>query len=228
MKVTYLGHSCFLIEVKGKRLLFDPFISGNPIAKDIVNIDSIRAEYVLISHGHADHMVDAEQILKKNNAIVLSNNEIVTLLEERGIAKGHPFNLGGKHTFDFGSVRYVGAAHSSVLSDGTYAGNPGGFVIKTDEGSFYFAGDTGLTYDMKLIGDYYHVDFALLPLGDNFTMDVDDAIIASDFLKCNKIVGMHYNTWPIISIDTKGAILKFNRAGKELILFEIGETKEMC
>ena len=206
MKVTYLGHSCFLVEIKGKRLLFDPFISGNPLAKDIIEVDKIKTDYVLISHGHGDHCLDAEKIIRDNKAFVISNNEIVGILNERGLKEGHPFNIGGKYTFDFGTLRYVYAAHSSVMPDGTYAGNPGGFVIKSDEGSFYFAGDTGLTNEMKLIGDYYHVDFAFLPIGDNFTMDIDDAIIASDFIKCNRIIGMHYNSWPIISIDTDEAL----------------------
>ena len=225
MNVTYLGHSCFLIEIKGKRLLFDPFVSGNPLAKDIIDIEKIKTDYILISHGHIDHCLDAERIIKNNNAFLISNNEIVTILKDKGFINSHPFNFGGKHTFDFGTVRYVYANHSSVMPDGTYAGNPGGFVISTEEGSFYFAGDTGLTYEMKLIGDYYHVDFAFLPLGDNYTMDVNDAIIASDFIKCNRIIGMHYNTWPILSIDTTEAVAKFNKANKELILFDINETK---
>jgi L-ascorbate metabolism protein UlaG (beta-lactamase superfamily) len=122
-------------------------------------------------------------------------------------------------------VRLVNAVHSSVLPDGSFAGAAAGFVIKSEELSFYYAGDTGLTYDMKLIGDYYKVDLAFLPIGDNYTMDIDDAIIASDFIKCRRIIGMHYNTWPIIGIDTKEAVNKFSKAGKELILFNISETK---
>ena len=225
MKVTYLGHSCFLIEVKGKLLLFDPFISGNPLVQNKINVDSIKTDYVLISHGHGDHFGDSLQIINNNKAVAIANNEIIGLLEKRGITNGHPFNIGGKHAFDFGSVKLVNAIHSSVLPDGTFAGAPAGFLIKSDEVSFYYAGDTGLTYEMKLIGDYNKINFAFLPLGDNYTMDVDDAIIASDFIKCNRIIGMHYNTWPIIGIDTNDAVSKFSKAGKELILFNIGETK---
>jgi L-ascorbate metabolism protein UlaG (beta-lactamase superfamily) len=226
MKVIWYGHACFFVELKGKRLLFDPFITGNPVAKDIIDVDNLKVDYILISHGHGDHYLDTERIVRNTNAIVISNNEIVTILEGRGIGKGYPLNTGGKHEFDFGTVRYVYAAHSSVLPDGTFAGTPGGFIISSDEGNFYYAGDTGLTNEMKLTGDYEKIDFAFLPIGGNFTMDADDAVIASDFIKCNKIIGMHYNTWDIIKIDTREAIDKFKNAGKELILFNIGETKE--
>ncbi len=227
MKITWFGHACFLIEVKSKLLLFDPFISGNPLAKDIVNIDEIKTDYVLVSHGHGDHMLDTVRIIKNNKAFLISNNEIVGLLGEQGISNSHPFNTGGKFEFDFGVVKYVYSAHSSVFPDGKYAGNPGGFVIKTEEGTFYYAGDTGLSYEMKLIGENMKVDFAFFPIGDNFTMDVEDAIIASDFIKCNKIIGMHYNTWDIIKINNQEAINKFKKAGKELILFNINETKDL-
>jgi L-ascorbate metabolism protein UlaG (beta-lactamase superfamily) len=227
MKITWFGHACFLVEVKGINLLFDPFISGNPLAKDVVDIDQIKADYILISHGHGDHFLDTERIVKSTNALVIANNEIIGYLGDRGISKGHPFNTGGSYKFDFGTVKFVYAAHSSVMPDGTFAGIPGGFIVHSDEGNFYFAGDTGLTYEMKLIGNYHKIDFALLPIGGNFTMDADDALIASYYIKCNKIIGMHYNTWDIIKIDTQQAIDKFKKAEKELVLFNIGETKEL-
>ena len=134
-------------------------------------------------------------------------------------------NIGGKFDFDFGTVKYFTAQHSSSLPDGSYGGNPGGFLIKGDHNkNFYFAGDTGLTYDLKLIREYISIDFAFLPIGNNFTMGVDNAIIASEFINCDKIIGMHYDTFDIIKIDKKVAVEKFHRAGKELILLEIGET----
>lgn len=133
-------------------------------------------------------------------------------------------NTGGKYPFEFGNVKFFNAVHSSVMPDGTYGGNPGGFIIQSDEGYFYFAGDTGLTYDMKLIGEFSKIDFAFLPIGNNFTMGVDNAIIAADMIKCEKIIGMHYDTFPHIVIDKKEAIEKFDRAGKELILLNIGES----
>jgi L-ascorbate metabolism protein UlaG (beta-lactamase superfamily) len=223
MNVKYYGHSCFEAVVKGKKLLFDPFITGNPLVKDI-DINKLHPDYILISHGHVDHVGDAVAIAKQSNALVISNFEIVNWMDAQGAKKCHSMNTGGKFTFDFGSVKFFNAVHSSTMPDGANGGNPGGFIIQSDEGSFYFAGDTGLTYDMKLIGEYSCVNFAMLPIGGNFTMGVDNAIIASDMIKCTKIIGMHYDTFPIIAIDKTEAIEKFHRAGKELILLNIGET----
>ncbi len=132
-------------------------------------------------------------------------------------------NHGGDKEFGFGKVKYVNAVHSSVLPDGTYGGNPGGFIIKTPEGSFYHAGDTALTYDMKLIGDYENINFAMLPIGNNFTMGIDDAVIAAGFIKCSKIIAMHYDTFPYIVIDKNEAKEKFSKAGVELTMMNIGE-----
>lgn len=133
-------------------------------------------------------------------------------------------NIGANYNFGFGKLKYFCAVHSSTMPDGSPGGCAGSFVIETKEGNLYFAGDTGLTYDMKLLGEYKKLDIAMLPIGDNFTMGIDNAIIASEFIKCNKIIGMHYNTFPVIEIDTKEAVEKFERAGKELILLEVGET----
>jgi L-ascorbate metabolism protein UlaG (beta-lactamase superfamily) len=133
-------------------------------------------------------------------------------------------NIGGKVKFDFGSVKAVAAVHSSGMPDGTYGGSPMGFVIESSEGDFYYAGDTALTYDMKLIGDYRKIDFAFLPIGDNFTMGVDNAIIACEFIKCNKVIGMHYDTFGYIVINKEEALKKFERSGIELKLMEIGQT----
>jgi L-ascorbate metabolism protein UlaG (beta-lactamase superfamily) len=223
MNITYYGHACFEVVVKGKKLLFDPFISGNPLVKDI-DIKKIHPDYILISHGHADHVGDVVAIAKQSNATVISNFEIVNWLQQHGVKNVHPMNTGGKFTFDFGSVKFFNAVHSSTLPDGTNGGIAGGFIIQSDEAHFYFAGDTGLTYDMKLIGEYMCVNFAMLPLGNNFTMGIDNAIIASNMINCNKIIGMHYDTFPYIVIDKNEALEKFHRAGKELILLNIGET----
>jgi L-ascorbate metabolism protein UlaG (beta-lactamase superfamily) len=178
MKITYFGHSAFQITTGGKSLIFDPFISPNPKATAI-NVNEIKADYILLSHGHGDHVTDAEAIAKNNGATVISNFEIVSWYEGKGI-KGHPMNHGGKWKFDFGTVKYVHAVHSSVLPDGTYGGNPGGFVVWNDEKSFYFAGDSALTWDMKLIPmTCPTLDFAILPIGDNFTMGYEDAVHAA-------------------------------------------------
>jgi len=223
MLINYYGHACFEISIDGKKLLFDPFISGNPLASDI-DIKKIRPDYILVSHAHHDHIADAISIAIQSNATIISNFEIVNWLQKQGVSQGHSMNIGGKHSFDFGDVKYVNAVHSSSLPDGTYGGNPGGFLIQSCEGNFYFAGDTGLMYDMKLIGEFRSIDFAMLPIGNNFTMGVDNAIIASDMINCETIFGMHYDTFPIITIDKNEAKEKFKRVGKELILLNIGET----
>lgn len=223
MKITYYGHSCFGVEINGSNLLFDPFISNNVLAKNI-DVTKIKADYILISHGHEDHIADAEFIAKHTRAKVICNWEINLWLEKKGVTDIHPMNIGGKTKLNFGSIKCVDAKHSSSLPDGNYGGNPMGFVIESSEGNFYYAGDTALTYDMKLIGNYRSVDFAFLPIGDNFTMGVDNAIIACDFINCKQIIGMHYDTFGYITIDKNEAQLKFERAGKNLTLLKIGET----
>ena len=223
MNITYYGHSCFGVEINGKHLLFDPYISPNPLAAN-VDVKLIRADFILISHGHDDHMADAETIARRTGATVICNHEIGMWLERKGVDSIHGMNIGGKARFEFGSVKCVVAQHSSSLPDGSFGGNPMGFVIESTETNFYYAGDTALTYDMKLIGDFRKIDFAFLPIGDRYTMSVDNAIIACDFIDCDYIIGMHYNTVESIRIDTADAVKKFSRAGKRLTLMEIGET----
>lgn len=225
MKVTGYGHACFAVEVGNRTLLFDPFITGNELAKNI-DVKKIPADYILISHGHADHMSDAADIARRTGATIVSNYEIVTWFGKQGVSKAHPLNHGGGHRFDFGRVKFVNAIHSSGLPDGTYGGNPGGFVVETPQGAFYYSGDTALTMDMKLIGEAYQLKFAALCLGDNFTMDVADAIKAADFVRCDQILGLHYNTFPPIQIDTAAALAQFQQANKRLYLLAPGESRE--
>jgi len=225
MNLTYYGHSCFGVEVNGKYLLFDPFISQNPLAKNI-EIEKVPADYILISHAHGDHVFDVETIASRTNAKIISNYEIVSHYEKKGL-KGHGMNFGGSWQFDFGKLTYVIAVHSSLFPDGAFGGNPGGFIVESNEGNFYFAGDTALTMDMKLIGIRYKLDFALLPIGSNFTMDYFDAATCAEFIGCEKIIGMHYDTFPPIKIDHQKAIDEFGRNGKELLLMKIGETIAM-
>ena len=226
MKYTYYGHSCFAVEAGGKTLLFDPFISGNPLALNI-DIHSIKADFILLSHGHGDHVADVIQIANNTGATCIAAAEIAYWLQAKGINNVHAMNHGGAVPVDFGTLRCVNAVHSSSLPDGSYGGNPLGFVITTATGNFYYSGDTALTLDMQLIPNWAKLDFAVLPIGSNFTMDVADAIVASDFIKCNKVIGVHYNTFPPIAIDTAKAVTDFEAAGKTLLLPAIGETIEI-
>ncbi len=222
MKITYLGHASLAIEVAGKHLIVDPFITGNELAKNI-DISSLKADYILITHAHQDHILDVDAIAKNTGAKVISNYEIVTHYGSKGI-EGHPLNHGGSWQFDFGKLTYSNAIHTSSFADGSYGGNPGGFVIETEEGNIYIAGDTALTFDMKLIPLKANIDLAILPIGDNFTMGIDDAVIASDFVECNKVLGYHYDTFGYIKINHIEAKSKFSEKNKELILLEINNS----
>ncbi len=223
MKLTYFGHSCFLLETESAKILFDPFITPNELAKDI-DVDKIQADYILVSHGHEDHVADVVSIGQRCDSTVVSNFEIVTWFQNKGIKKGHPMNFGGSWSFDFGKVKYVQAIHSSVLPDGSYGGNPGGFILTIEGKTIYYAGDTALFSDMKLFAQKQDIDYAILPIGDNFTMGIDDAIEAAKFVNCAKVIGMHYDTFGFIVIDKAAAKEKFSAAEKDLTLLPIGST----
>lgn len=223
MKLTNYGHSCFQVEIKGKNILFDPFITHNELAKH-VDLYSIQTDYIFLSHGHADHIADCVSIAQRTGCKVVAAYEIHEWLNKQGVSNTHPMNTGGKWVFDFGTVKCVVAHHSSSLPDGSYGGNPMGFLCITDEKTFYYSGDTALTLDMQLIPTWAVPDFAVLPIGDNFTMDVADAVRCADFISCQTIVGVHYNTFGFIKIDMEEAKAAFAAAGKELLLPAIGET----
>lgn len=226
MKFTYYGHSCFLVETNRKKILFDPFITANELAKHI-DIHTIECDYIAISHGHFDHIADAVSIATRTNATIICAYEIYEWLSKQGLKNFRPMNTGGKWKAEFGSVKCVAAVHSSNLPDGTYGASPMGFVFNTQDGDFYYSGDTALTLDMQLIPRWANLKFAVLPIGDNFTMDISDAIAAADFVQCNKIIGVHYDTFGFIVIDHVAAKQAFAQAGKELILVKIGETIEL-
>jgi L-ascorbate metabolism protein UlaG (beta-lactamase superfamily) len=222
MKITFLGHASLQIKIGQSTILVDPFISGNPKA-EAIDISTLEADYILVTHAHQDHILDVESIAKRTGASVISNFEIVTYYQNLGI-EGHPMNHGGSWDFEFGKVKYVNAIHTSSFPDGTYGGQPGGFVIEGEHKTIYIAGDTALTYDMKLIPLSTKLDLAILPIGDNFTMGIDDAIVASDFIECDKILGYHYDTFGYIEIDHEAAKRKFFEKDKDLMLLEIGEN----
>jgi L-ascorbate metabolism protein UlaG (beta-lactamase superfamily) len=222
MKITFYGHAALGIEIKGKHIVVDPFISANPKASQI-DVNSLKADYILLTHAHQDHILDVETIAKNTNAVIVSNWEIATYYSNKGF-QSHPMNHGGSWDFDFGKVKYVNAIHSSSFPDGTYGGNPGGFVIEGEHKNIYISGDTALTMDMKLIPMRTKLDLAVFPIGNNFTMDVEDAIMAADFVECDKIIGCHYDTFGYIEIDKDEAKKKFFQAGKDLMLLEIGES----
>lgn len=225
MKITYYGHACLGIEAEGKYIIVDPFITENPLAAAI-DINALKADYILLTHAHYDHVLDAQTIAGNNGSIIVSNPEITTYYEKKGF-KSHYMNHGGSWKFDFGTLRYVNAVHSSSFPDGTYGGNPGGFVIQTGSKSIYIAGDTALTYDMKLIPLGTRLDLAVFPIGGNFTMDAEDAVTASDFVQCSKILGYHYDSNPYIEINHRESVKKFADKGKELLLLDVGEFLEL-
>jgi L-ascorbate metabolism protein UlaG (beta-lactamase superfamily) len=223
MNVTYYGHSCFLVEIAGHHLLFDPFITPNELAKGI-DVNRLEADFLFISHAHTDHLADAVSIARRTGAQVASNYEIYLWATAQGIQKAHPLNHGGSLNLGFGRAKFVNAIHSSSFPDGTYGGNPGGWVIESAEGNFYYSGDTALTTDMALIGESTPLKFAVLCLGDTFTMGVEDAVRAAQMVRCDQILGVHYDTFPPIRIDHAAAIRKFQAAGKTLHLVPIGQS----
>lgn len=223
-KVNYFGQSCFLLEVDGTKILFDPFITPNPLAKDI-NVEKIDCDYILVSHGHEDHVADLVAIAKRTKAKVVSSFEIVNWLKEQGVDNAHPMNLGGSWQFDFGRVKMVYAMHSNVLPDGTYGGTAAGFIIQIKEKTLYYAGDTALMQEMKLTGELFNIDYAFLPIGDNFTMGIADAVIAADFIKCKNIIAMHYDTFGYIEVDHEQAKKAFADAGMKLNMLKISDQE---
>ena len=221
MKLTYYGHACFAVEIGGKSLLFDPFITPNELAKS-VDLDAIAADLILLTHGHFDHVTDAVRIAQRTGATVIAPFEVAQWVGNQGVANVQPMNPGGGRALEFGRVKCVNAVHSSSLPDGSYGGQPGGFVIESGEGSFYYSGDTALTLDMKLIAEEFSLRFAVMPVGDNFTMGAADAAKAAGFVGCDDVVGVHFDTWPPIAIDHEAAKAAFSKAGRRLHLLKIG------
>lgn len=223
MKVTCLGHACFLIEIGTTKLLFDPYITPNPLAKSI-DINTLQPDYICLSHGHYDHVADVERIYHHHATTLIANLEVVKWYEQRGIQQSLSLNPGGKRYFDFGSIKAVNEPHASSMPDGSYGGSAMGFVVQGNGKAFYFAGDTTLHQDMKQIGMFYHIDFAILPIGGTLTMDIEEALYAADYIGTEKIIGMHYDSFPEITIDRERVRHMAQAHGKHLILMDIGQT----
>ena len=227
MKLTYYGHSCFSVSVGGKNLLFDPFITLNELANGMVDVDTIEADFILLSHGHQDHIADCVRIAARTGAKVICAWEIHEWLAKQEVTNTHPMNTGGKWNFGPFTVKCVVAQHSSGLPDGSYGGNPMGFIVTSAEGNFYYSGDTALTLDMQLIPRWAKLNFAVLPIGDNFTMDAVDAAACAGMIACKIVVGVHYDTFGFIKIDPATAQKAFADAGAELKLVKIGDTVDV-
>ncbi len=222
MNIQYLSHSCFQIESKGMKLLTDPFLSENPKAKTLP--DQLDPDLIAISHGHFDHVLDAESIAKRTQCDLVAMVEVAEWFKKKGIKHTHGLNFGGTFQSRVFTLKYVQAHHSSSMPDGSYGGSPGSFFIDDEDTKVFFAGDTSLHYDLKMFGEVYRPDHAILPIGGTFTMDVDDAVIAAEFLGTKKVIGCHYDTMPILQIDHSHAREMFAKRGLELVLLEVGQS----
>ena len=221
--VTYLGHSAFLVEGSKAKLVIDPFLSGNPNAPK--KPEDIKVDWILLTHGHGDHFGDTIEIAKANNATVIAPFELAGYCEQQGL-NVHPMHIGGGFDYPFGRVKLTIAHHGSATPDGTYTGNPCGFLITMDGKTLYHSGDTGLFYDMKLIGEMNDIDLALLPIGDNFTMGIKDAVKAAEFLQAGLTVPMHYNTFDVIQTEPNDFVNAVKRQGQNAQILPVGESLE--
>ncbi len=222
MKVTWLGHACCLLEGGGSKILIDPFLTGNPQAK--VTAEQVEADFIVLTHGHADHYGDTTEIAKRTGATVIGNFEVVNWAQAQGVEKTHPMHIGGGHDFSFGRVKLTIAHHGSSMPDGSYGGNPAGLLFTIDDKKIYHSGDTALFYDMTLIGEA-GIDLAILPIGDNFTMGPDDSLKAIEFLQPKKVIPIHYNTWPLIEQDADAWASRITKA--DALVLQPGDSADI-
>lgn len=224
MKLTCHGHSCFTVETGGFSLLFDPFVTPNPLASGIVDVSSLRPDFILLSHGHFDHVADAETVASGSGATLIGGYEVTEWFGKKGIEKRIPMNSGGTVTLPFGRVTFTPALHSSSMPDGSCGGQAGGFRVETQEGAFYYSGDTALTRDIELVAAAGPLAFAVLCIGDHFTMGYRDAATAAGWLGVAQVVGVHHGTFPPIVIDRRDAVETFSAKGITLHLPGPGES----
>jgi len=227
MEITYYGHACFGFKTDKVRIIVDPFITANELAKNI-NVNKIKVDYILITHAHSDHILDVETIAKNNpDATILANVEIATHYGALGY-KVMGMNIGGVKKFDFGKIKMINAVHSSSFPDGKYGGQPAGFLMKMDGKVVYLAGDTALTFDMRTLPYVYgYVNVAILPIGNYYTMGVYDAISAAKFIGTRNVIASHYDTFPEIKVNKEKALAAFLSEEKKLTFIPIGETVDV-
>lgn len=222
-KLTYLSHSSFLIDDGAHQVIIDPFLSGNPNAP--IKPEEVKAKFVVLTHAHGDHTGDAFAIAKQNDALVIAVNELANYAASKGL-NSHNMHIGGGWNFPFGRLKFTIAHHGSSNEEGQYMGEPAGVVLSIGGKTFYHCGDTGLFLDMKLIGKLNKIDFMLVPIGDNFTMGIDDAVIAVKFVKPEIAIPMHYDTFPVIPADPNEFKSKVAAIGRKARVMGYGETFE--
>ncbi len=221
LNLTYLSHSSFILDDGTHRLIIDPFITGNPTCP--VKADDVDVQFIVLTHAHGDHLGDGLQLAKKHGALIIAVNELANYAASQG-AKAHNMHIGGAYTFPFGRLKFTIAHHGSASPDGTYMGEPAGVVISMGGKTVYHTGDTGLFLDMQLIGQRDSIDCMLAPIGDNFTMGVDDAVKAAEFVRPGLAVPMHYNTFPVIQADPRMFQSGVEALGLRARVMEFGET----
>jgi len=225
MKLKYFSHSAFQITTdNGKVILIDPFLTGNPTAP--VTAESVDADFIILTHAHGDHIGDAFEIAKRCNSLIIAVNELADYTNGKGL-NAHNMHIGGSYDFDFGKVKFTIAHHGSMTPDGQYAGEPAGVLVTADGKTIYHAGDTGLFYDMKLIGEMNHIDYMLTPIGDNFTMGITDAVKAVELANPDVAIPMHYNTFPVIQADPEEFKSKVEALGKKSMVLNYGQEIEL-
>jgi L-ascorbate metabolism protein UlaG (beta-lactamase superfamily) len=228
MRLTYFGHSAYQIETKGKTLLFDPFITGNKHTEGVVTPEQLNPDVILLTHAHSDHWGDTPEIAKRTGALVVGNFEVTQYVSRK---HGHdyiqPMNTGGSWAFDWGKTTLTYAQHSSSFPDGTYGGNPNGYLMEIEGKVIYNTGDTNPFYEMTWVGEEYDVDLALLPVGDCFTMGPEEAVRAVRMIKPKLTIPLHYGTFSYIEIDMNRWTQAMQKAGFETKVLAPGETMDL-